>query len=273
MASADSYTREIENWRAGRLQRLQADGGWLTVAGLFWLKDGVNTIGTASSNDFVLRADSAPAKLGRFEFSSGKTRFVAEPGARVTLSGKPVSTVELRPDTSGHKDELATGDLRMFIIKRGERYAVRLIDHQSEYRRHFTGLQWFPISPEFKVMARWVAYSPHKTIPIPNILGETEHLPCPGYAEFRLEGQTLRLEPVLEDNRLFFIFRDRTAGSKTYGAGRFLYTDLARDGKLTIDFNTSYNPPCAFTPFATCPLPPKQNQLPVAIEAGELKYH
>jgi uncharacterized protein (DUF1684 family) len=145
-------------------------------------------------------------------------------------------------------------------------------DQQSQYRREFRGLQWYPVKPEYRVTARFVPYSPPKTIPVPNIIGGTFPETCPGYAEFELRGEKLRLEPVLSDGRLFFIFRDETSGKKTYGAGRFLYSDLAKDGIVTLDFNQAYTPPCAFTPYATCPLPPKQNRLPVAIEAGELDY-
>jgi uncharacterized protein (DUF1684 family) len=145
-------------------------------------------------------------------------------------------------------------------------------DQQSQARREFRGLEWYLVKPEYRVTAKFVPYNPPKSIPVPNIIGGTFPETCPGYAEFALRGEKLRLEPVLSDGRLFYIFRDQTSGRKTYGAGRFLYSDMAKDGTVTLDFNLAYTPPCAFTPYATCPLPPKQNRLPVAIEAGELDY-
>jgi len=161
----------------------------------------------------------------------------------------------------------------MFVIKRGDRYAVRLRDKNSRLRREFTRRTWFPVDEKLRVIAQWIPYDPPKQMPGPNILGETEQEPCPGVAVFRLSGAEYRLEPVLEDGRLFFIFKDRTAGKQTYPAGRFLYADARPDGTVVLDFNRAYNPPCAFTPYATCPLPPRHNQLPVSIEAGELTYH
>jgi uncharacterized protein len=163
------------------------------------------------------------------------------------------------------------GSLSLLVIRRGDRYGIRLKDRNSRLRKEFTGLRYFPVNESYRVSARFVADA--RKIPIPNILGQTEDTPSPGYVEFDLEGRKLRLTPVEESpNELFFIFRDLTSGRETYGSGRFLDAPVPKDGRVELDFNKAYNPPCAFTPYATCPLPPKQNRLPVPIAAGELKY-
>ena len=267
------YRSEIQAWRDARETRLKGDDGWLTVAGLFWLKEGPNRFGSAKDNDIVLPA-AAPAHAGVFEFKAGKTTARLNDDAHATAEGKPVTTLEMRADTSGGEPEVLTiGHLRMFIIERGGRYGVRLKDSDSERRKNFTGLRWFPISESYRVTARFVPVNPPAKIAIPNILGQVSDLPSPGYAVFNLNGQELRLDPVLEEpdaEELFFIFRDGTSGKETYGAGRFLYTEKPHDGTVVLDFNKAFTPPCAFTPFATCPLPPKQNRLSVRIEAGEM---
>ena len=172
------------------------------------------------------------------------------------------------------KDEQVTiGPLTLFVIERGGRHAIRLRDRNSQFRREFTGLHYFPISEPYRVTAKWVA-EPRK-IPILNVIGQTEPMDSPGYSVFTLGGHEYKLYPVLEEpdaKELFYIFRDLTSAKETYGAGRFLYSEMPKDGRVVLDFNKAYNPPCAFTPYATCPLPPKENRLPVRIEAGELKY-
>jgi len=255
-----SYQTSIEQWRQQRETNLKADGGWLTVAGLIWLKDGANVVGSAASSDIVLPRGAARA--GVFEFHDGKTVFHPTVGA----------AKELKADTEGKPDEVTFDGLTMFVIHRGNRYAIRLKDTASKFRKEFTGLHWYPVDPSYRVIAKFVAYQTPKLIAVPNILGETEMDPSPGYVVFTLRGHEFRLDPVIEDNQLFFIFHDETSGKETYPPGRFLYSDLAKDGKVVLDFNKAYNPPCAFTPYATCPLPPKQNRLAVRIEAGERKY-
>lgn len=268
------YVAETQQWRKDAEARLKAEDGWLAVAGLYWLKEGTNRAGTSEASEIMLPEGSAPDTVGVFEFSHGKTVFHAAPGATVTHNGKPVTILALQSDADGAEPhQLVIRDLTMFVIKRGDRYAVRLRDKNSRLRREFTHRTWFPVNEEYCVVAKWIPYNPPKTLPVPNILGQTEQQPCPGVAVFQLHGVEYRLEPVLDDGRLFFIFKDRTAGKKTYPAGRFLYSDVEAGGTVVLDFNRAYNPPCAFTPYATCPLPPKQNRLPVEIEAGELTYH
>jgi uncharacterized protein (DUF1684 family) len=273
MTARDTYERTIERWRAQREVELKADDGWLTVAGLFWLKPGLNHAGADPANEVALPAGRAPARLGAFDLRDERVVFVAEPGTGVTVGGEPARRADLTPGPRA--PSIIVGDLTMFIIKRGDRFGVRMRDRHSALRREFTGLRWYPIDGAYRVTARFVAYPVAKTILVPNIIGDTPAMQSPGFVEFTMSGQTLRLEPVLESSdadELFFIVGDATNGHGTYGAGRFLYTDLPRDGRVVLDFNKLENPPCAFTPFATCPLPPPQNKLAVSIEAGELDY-
>ena len=253
--AASAFQTEIAEWRRAREAGLRRDGGWLTVTGLFWLREGANRFGQDPSNDIVL--PDGPAHGGVLTLAGGKVS--ADNFKRI-----------LRPDSA---DALAVGRLKLYVIQRGGRYGIRLKDPQSEFLRNFHGLEYFPASETWRVTARFVA-QPRK-IPILNVLGQAEPMECPGYAVFRLQGRELKLYPVLEEpnaKELFFIFRDQTSGKETYGAGRFLYSGLPRDGKVILDFNRAYNPPCAFTPFATCPLPPRENRLPVRIAAGEKQY-
>ena len=254
---AATYQDEIAAWRKQREASLQAAGGWLSVAGLFWLHDGANTFGTGADNEIVLPV--GPARAGAFELRDGKVT--------VTMDG---ATRELWPDSA---DLAKVGRLSLFVIQRGQKFGVRLKDPESQYRREFHGLEVYPAKEEYQVTAKWVAEA--SKIPILNILGQTEEMQSPGYAVFRLQGNEFRLRPVLETpdaQELFFIFRDQTSGKETYGGGRFLYAAMPQDGKVVLDFNKAYNPPCAFTPYATCPLPPPENRLAVRVEAGEKKY-
>jgi uncharacterized protein (DUF1684 family) len=258
--AADSYRAQIEEWRQHRLAALQADGGWLTVAGLFWLHEGSNSFGAGPSYDIDLKADPPVTGSGTFELQQGKVT--------LHMNGQ---TRDLRFDSSGPADVVTVGRLSMFAIQRGDRYGIRLKDPGCRLRKEFTGLHYFPVSEAYRIRTRLVPDP--KKIPIPNILGQVSDTPSPGYVEFEISGQKMRLTPVEESpGELSFIFRDLTSGKETYGSGRFLDTSLGKDGHVDLDFNKAYNPPCAFTPYATCPLPPKENRLAVRIEAGELKY-
>jgi uncharacterized protein len=255
--AATAFQTEIAEWRKQREDRLKADGGWLSVAGLFWLHEGANTFGTASGNAIVL-PDGAP-HAGTFELANDKVSVKSQDGVR-----------DVRADSS---DAVQAGRLKLYVIKRGEKFAIRLKDPDSEYLRQFHGIEYYPAKPEYKVTANWVEEM--KEIPILNIIGMTEPMKSPGVAIFHVGGKEYRLRPVLETadaKELFYIFKDETSGKETYGAGRFLYSDMPKDGRVVLDFNKAYNPPCAFTPYATCPLPPAENRLAVKIEAGEKKY-
>jgi uncharacterized protein len=256
-----SYQSDTEKWRADREAALRTPEGWLAVAGLFWLHEGDNAVGSDAQSDVVLPAGT-PSRAGTLQFHSGVVTFKP-------ASGSPSV---LKPDDPGPPDVVHVGRVALNAVNRGGKIGIRLRDPEAPGRLHFTGCKWFPIDERLRVKARWVAYPEPKKIAVTNILGMTDREPSPGYAEFTVRGKKLRLEPVTEDDRLFFMLKDLTAGQTTYGAGRFLYAAMPADGTVELDFNKAENPPCAFTAFATCPLPPKQNWLPVAIEAGEKKY-
>jgi uncharacterized protein len=267
------YRRDVETWRRERERRLTADGGWLTVVGLHWLKPGRNRFGADAASDIVLPAHSAPPHAGSFVLESRRVTIDVGAGAAVTLAGKPVTKQTMRSDGGGATpDVVSLGALTMQIIERGDRLGVRLKDMRSQARRDFKGLQYFPIKPPLRISARFVPHAKPTMLSVPTVVGITETNPSPGYVTFEIDGKPLRLDPVVEpgSNQLFFIFRDKTAAKTTYGAGRFLYADMPKDDWVVLDFNKAYSPPCAFTAHATCPLPPEQNRLPVAVEAGEM---
>ncbi len=270
--AAPTFAKIEADFRAHRQESLTKPDGWLAVAGLFWLHDGVLVMGSAAQSDIVLPA-SAPPKAGILRVQAGAVTFEQVPGVNVTVNGKPATKSVLQPDTAPHPDVLQVGSLMLTIIKRGDRTGVRLRDPDAVTRKNFTGCKWFPPSQAWRIAAKWVAYPEPKKIKITNILGMTDDEPSPGYAEFTIKGKTLRLEPVADDDgSLEFMFKDATSSVTTYAPGRFLDTEKPKDGVVVLDFNQAYNPPCAFTAFATCPLPPKQNTLPIAVEAGEKKY-
>lgn len=273
-AAADGYRAEIETWRRDREQRLRADDGWLTLAGLLWLTPGTHTLGSGSAADLELPA-SAPAVAAELTVAAGRVRFRLAAGVTATLDDAPApADGELRPDSAGEPSRLAFGPVSAYLIERGGRQALRVKDRDSAQRRAFKGLDWFPIDTHYRVRARLRPYSQPRSVRVPNVLGQVEEMASPGVVEFRLAGRKVRLVPVLEQgsDELFFIFRDGTSGRETYGGGRFLYATPpapGADGSLVLDFNKAYSPPCAFTPYATCPLPPKENRLTLALEAGE----
>jgi uncharacterized protein (DUF1684 family) len=272
---APEYVAKVEQFRREREKTLQADDGWVALAGLFFLKPGSNTFGSAPENDIRLPS-GAPARAGVFLLEGETVRVQGEASANLRSHGAPVTVPqEMKPDTSGVRDVVTLGPLTLQVIKRGGRAAIRLWDNKSASRAAFKGLVWYPVDEAYRVTARFVPYVPPRTIKITSVLGYTQDMPCPGYVTFTLRGHDLRLEPVLEEpgaEELFFMLHDETSGSTTYGAGRFLYTSLPKDGAVILDFNEAYSPPCAFTRFATCPLPPPQNRLPLRIEAGEKAF-
>jgi uncharacterized protein len=270
----DSYEKTIQGWRADREAKLKADDGWLTVSGLLWLREGVNEFGAAPTNDIVLPPGSAPEKIGAFELNNGKVTLRIAGGAVVTVNDKPAQEIELRSDADGKPDLIKAGDLSFTVLKRGERFGIRLKDRNSRARREFTGLRWYPVKDSYRITAQFIPYDQPKEVSIINIIGDIEKYKSPGLLKFKLNDQEYTLEPVASgSDRLFIIFRDLTSNKTTYAASRFLYAAMPKDGQVILDFNQAINPPCAFTAYATCPLPPKQNRLNVAIEAGELIYN
>jgi uncharacterized protein (DUF1684 family) len=264
------YQAEIESWRRRMEASLRADRGWLTLAGLFWLNEGANRFGTSPDNEIMLPGESAPAHAGSLVFHAGTVTLHAAAASGVTVNGQPATVVRLRSDADAAPDLVAVGDLTMLVIQRGKRHAIRMWDRRSPARAAFAGRHWRPVNEAYRLTARFMPHDPPRTVPVPNILGETEQRLSPGYAIFSINGQEHSLDAVTEGDELFFIFRDQTAGDSSYPAGRFLKAALPQNGQITLDFNRAYSPPCAFTAFATCPLPPPRNHLPLRIEAGEL---
>lgn len=260
LLASSTYTDDVRAWQAARDKKLRSEDGWLTLVGLFWLKPGDNTIGSDASNDFPLPKGSAPAHAGTLRLEGEKVTFIAADGASRILN----YSHEQKPDV------VKVGSVSFVIIKRGDKLAVRARDSKSAVLKHFTGMKYFPINPAFRFDARFIP--DEKEIPILNILGQTEMQKSPGIVEFTYQGKQYRLRPIFEDDTLFFLFKDPTNRVNTYQAGRMLNTPLPADGKVDLDFNHSYNPPCTFTPYATCPLPPKENTLPFAVQAGEMRY-
>jgi uncharacterized protein (DUF1684 family) len=265
----------LEKWREQRAANLTSETGWLTLVGLYWLKSGDNAFGSDKSNRIALEHQSLGAKTGTFTVKGATVTFTAAPGAVVTHGQTPVTSIVMTPDTAGEATTLAVGSLRFFVIERVGKLGVRIRDVDHPARKHFAGLEYFPASQDWIVDARFEPYPANKRIPILNILGMTDQMVSPGAVVFTKNGKEWRLDTILEapdDDQLFVMFADQTSARETYGAGRFLYIPMPKNGRATLDFNRAYNPPCAFNEFATCPLPPSQNRLQMRVDAGEKKY-
>ena len=275
LSTADStYQQSVETWRKDYQASLTSDTGWLTVSGLFWLHEGANRFGSDSSNEIVLPA-SAPKHAGVFEFHGGSTIARIQPDVIATQNGQPVQTVELRPDNSN--DRLVLGDLTLYVHASGNRLGIRMKDKNSKLRKEFSGLHWFPIDESYRATARYVPYDAPKQLDSQNVLGDPIKLAIVGYLAFRLRGQDFRLEVEQnKDGGFFVVFRDLTAGKETYPASRFIDTPPPKDDAgvktVNLDFNEAYNPPCAYNPYTTCPLPLPGNRMKIAIPAGEKLY-
>jgi uncharacterized protein (DUF1684 family) len=270
MPRADRYLQEIQNWRSLRQERLTAPYGWLSLSGLSWLKQGANQVGFGNGNEVQL-PPGFDANAGVFVRTENAVEFRPGRASNVAVNGKPAPAVtRLKTDKTGAPDEIAIGRLRLQVIERGDQMGVRLRDPESTFRKKFAGLRWYPPDPKYAVDARFVPYPKPRVMTFDAQAGGKQQMTSPGYVEFQLNGQKLRLTPVQEGNELFFIFRDRTAGRTTYPAARFLYTEMPKNGTVRLDFNRAYNPPCVFTPYSTCPLPPPENRLGIALEAGEM---
>lgn len=265
---------ETASWHQGRIERLKAEDGWLSLVGLSWLKEGENTVGSEKGNTVKLPGSTAP-RVGTLNVSGRSVAFVAEPGVAVTKDGAAFSSGELQTDAEGKPDVLALGTVKFQVIERGGRLGVRVRDSQAESRTQFKGIYRFPARAAWRVEAKLIPNRTPKKIAIPTVLNTVEQMSSPGTLVFKVNGKEHRLDPVQEEGseELFIIFGDQTNRDATYGAGRFVYAKLdPKTKRATIDFNKAYNPPCAFTAYATCPLPPKQNKLAARIEAGEKRY-
>ncbi|HET9793232.1 MAG TPA: DUF1684 domain-containing protein [Thermoanaerobaculia bacterium] len=269
----EAYVRSIETWRAGRISRLEKPDGWLSLAGLFWLQPGVNAVGSASGSAVRL-PPFAPARAGEIVLAGKETRWEPAPGSSVRSGGKPAEAMPLASDENGDATVLSTGTVSFFVIRRGDRTGVRVRDSASAARRDFHGLEHYPVSSEWRFEARFIPYPQPKHVTVPTILGFPEDDVSPGELEFTWRGRPYRIVPIFEQgsDELFIIFGDRTNGKATYGGGRFVYAPMPTAGKTVLDFNKAYNPPCVFTPYATCALPLPANHLPFEVKAGEKMY-
>lgn len=274
MSSAPTpYETLVQKIRRQREQELRdADRGWLTLAGLFHLHEGENPFGCAPENDIVLPCSILPAKAGVFILKDGKVSIRPNPGLPILCNGVRPTAESLATDQDETPDFLTVGQFTMVALQRGSDYYIRLWDQDHLARKNFTGLRYYPINPALRINAEFTPYNPPRFIVITDVLGNEHEVPHTGYVTFEREGQECRLHALGDQSGLYFSFRDDTNGNSTYGGGRELEAGLPSGGVVQLDFNLAYNPPCAYTDFATCPLPPPENTLPVRIEAGELTY-
>lgn len=261
---AGDYTDTIRAWQKHRNEGLRAPDSWLSLVGLFWLKQGDNTIGSADTNDFVLPKGSAPGKAGVLHVEGGNVTYTASGGKAQKLSYPAEEDVDGKPDIA------KAGRISFVIIKRGDRLALRARDSESPVLKNFRGMDFFPVNPDFRFRAKFIPDA--KKIAILDVTGRTEMQQSPGHVEFAYRGKNYTLRPIFEGEKLFFLFTDPTNKSTTYQAGRMLNTAQAADGFVDLDFNRAYNPPCTFTVYATCPRAPKENRLTIPVEAGEKRY-
>lgn len=264
----------IAQWRTQRIAALTGEHGWLTLVGLYWLNEGENRFGRGQANALVLNHPAMPELAGVFELHDRHVSFAAHEQG-VTHNGEAITRIDLQPDTQPEPTVLEIGSLRFNAIERAGKFGVRVRDIDHPARRAFRGIDYFSISDAWRIKARFEPYTPAKSIAIVNILGMTENMQSPGALVFEQDGKTFRLDAILEsaeDKELFIMFTDLSSGRESYGAGRYLYVPKPTDNEVWLDFNQAYNPPCAFTEFATCPLPPRQNRLALNVNAGEKKY-
>jgi uncharacterized protein (DUF1684 family) len=273
MTSTKAYEKEILKFRAERETRLREnERSWLALAGLFWLEEGNNSFGSDPSNDIQLENTAVPAKAGVFQYKNDIVSLKVNEGVEISCNGLEVRSKALHTDIEETPDFLELGSIIMVAIKRGNNCLIRVWDRDYPGRKNFNGLKHFPINPDYRITARFVPYDPPRILKIRDVIGEEYEVEFPGFAIFTLSGKECRLEAEKTDEGLFFNFYDPTNGNGSYPGGRFLATDPPNDREVVLDFNMAYNPPCAYTDYATCPLPPSQNRLPVRLPAGEMIY-
>lgn len=273
-AAPDAYLQEIEAWRAGRLERLTAPGGWLSLVGLHWLPaQGRLTLGKGPGNDIEL--GHGPERLGTLDISDAALLYTPDPSAAALVDGTALTgPVPLSSDAEGKASVITSGTLSLQLIERAGRKALRVRDSEAATRTGFAGIPHFPVDPSWRIEARFERYPQARTIEVATVVGTLEAYPNPGRIVFEREGRTHQIEALVEEGSeaYFLIFADRTSGRESYGMARYLYAGPEQGEAITIDFNRAYNPPCAFTAYATCPMPPEGNRLDLAVRAGERKY-
>lgn len=263
------YERSILAWRLEKEESLRAEEGWLSLSGLFWLSQGEHAVGSRPDCPIRLPEGAAPPLAGAFLVRDAEVLFRAAPGVTATKGGRPLISVAMTPD-AGPPARIALGNVSLALIRRGERHAIRVWDRSAAARRTFPGRRWFPVDARYRVTGRFESRDEPRSILVPDVTGGVQRMENPGEVAFELFDRSLRLAALQEDeDSLFLIFADATSGKSTYPGGRYLYSATPVGGRVEIDFNKAYNPPCAFTPYATCPLPPPENRLPIPIEAGE----
>jgi uncharacterized protein (DUF1684 family) len=270
---ANEYVRSIEAWRAGRLERLTRPDGWLSLIGRHPLEIGIWSVGAAPDN--AIRLAAGPAHLGTLTRSGdNRIHFAIADGVDAAIDGTAERAGTLSYIGDAKPTYVRAGTVNFYILEQNGRFFVRVRDSESARRKDFAGIETYPIDPAWRIEAKWVPFDPARGLQVTNVLGLVQEATCPGRAVFTYAGRTYELLPTQEspDDPLFFVLTDTTAGEETYEASRFLYSDPPKDGKVILDFNKTYNPPCAFSPFTTCPLPPKENVLPFPLRAGEKKY-
>jgi uncharacterized protein (DUF1684 family) len=273
--SDEEFRDAVLEWREGRLQRLTSPTGYLALAGILWLENGEYTVGSGEDDDLVLRQDVAPAHAATIHYHDGIATVKASPGVELRIGDEIIESKALTSDIDGDPDLVQLGEVTFYLIQRADHFGIRLRDPKSPIRTNFHGIDSWPIQKEYAVEARFEPYDPPHKLPIVNEIGFIDSMWTTGSLHFTVNGEECSMDALvytLEDDFLFLIFRDATSGEETYGAGRFLYTDAPKNGRVVIDFNRAYNPPCAFSPYTTCPIPPLQNELDVAIRAGEKRY-
>ena len=273
ISDEDAYVEEIEQWRESRIERLKQKNGWLNLAGLHWLKEGENTFGSDKSNHIVFPEKADPF-CGTLTLAGGKLTLQVKEGVSIIHDSIAVSELVLNSDHDKNTTHLEQGDLGWYIIKRGERYGIRLRDYRHPRIAELDHIPAYPVNADYVVEARLEPFSEARTMTVATpVEGFTETYQCPGELHFSLNGKDLVLYPFEAGKGYFLVLADATSGMETYGAGRFMYAQPDSSGRIILDFNKAYNPPCAFSPFATCPMPPPENYLRVAIEAGEKAVH
>lgn len=273
-AADPNYVNEINEWHNKRINRLKADDGWLNLVGRFWLKQGETTFGSAKGNDIVVESSKLPEHAGTFVFKDTVVTFKAKDGVNVFQNGNFIKEITLIDDEKENLTLLQIGPIKFNLIIRDTLYGIRARDINSDLVKNFKGIDRFPVDEDWNIKAKYKAYNPPKEIAVPNVLGQITKEKSPGAIVFEREGKTYKIDAVDEGGEsLFLIIADETSGEETYGGGRFMYVKKPDSaGTIILDFNKAYNPPCVFTKYATCPLPPEQNYLKLKIEAGEKMY-
>jgi uncharacterized protein (DUF1684 family) len=251
------YLNNINDWQKRRIENLRKENGWLNLVGLYWLNEGENTFGSENSNDIIFPNGKADKFLGKLvKKDSIITTYIYE-GMKVFHNDTLIEKIEMMSDMTGNPTILSHGTLKWFVIKRGDRWGIRLRDLEADLLSSFEGIERFAVQDKWKIKAQFVEYNPPKKIFIPSIIGAMNESYSPGALIFTIDNKEYQFEPIKSGDRLFIVFADLTSGEETYGAGRFLYTDGPdSNNNVILDFNKAYNSPCAFTMYATCPLPP-----------------